>query len=345
MQRTLILSALVLSAAPSLAQNTARYRVTFDATWSQATHPSAYPNNAHFSPMIGTTHNGGLDLWETGTLASNAMEVMAETGSPAPLTNLINNAITAGTAGERIQGGVFNSPGMDDDTFFITEDFPMVTLVSMIAPSPDWFVGVDSVSLMENGEWVDKTFMLHAYDSGTDSGANFNSGNQDTNPAEPITLMTGGTPFTGSDPLGVFRFERIPLGTNYCGPANANSTGNSATIGATGSGQAGQPLTLTASDMPTNQFGFFVTSMSVGSFNPPTSSGHLCLGGNIGRFNMPNEVGNTGANGSFFLVVDSNSIPQNPHVGAQPGETWHFQGWFRDGQSNNFTDGLSVTFN
>jgi hypothetical protein len=27
-----------------------------------------------------------------------------------------------------------------------------------------------------------------------------------------------------------------------------------------------------------------------------------------------------------------------------PGETWHFQAWFKDGASSNFTDGLSVLF-
>ena len=31
-------------------------------------------------------------------------------------------------------------------------------------------------------------------------------------------------------------------------------------------------------------------------------------------------------------------------VAAQAGETWNFQVWFRDGQTSNFTNGVSVQF-
>jgi len=35
-----------------------------------------------------------------------------------------------------------------------SRDFSLVTLVSMLAPSPDWFVGVSGLDLIENGDWV-----------------------------------------------------------------------------------------------------------------------------------------------------------------------------------------------
>ena len=39
------------------------------------------------------------------------------------------------------------------------------------------------------------------------------------------------------------------------------------------------------------------------------------------------------------------SDPERPPVAVQPGETWNFQCWYRDlGNSNNFTDAVSVTF-
>ncbi len=344
LKTTPTLAALALAVTPALAQTSARYEVRFDATWSAQTHPGAYPGGAHFSPLIGGTHSAAADFWEPGTLASNAIEVMAETGNPGPLGNLIDNEISNGNAGVRIQGSTFNSPGVQTREFLITEDHPLVTLVTMIAPSPDWFVGVDSVSLLENGQWVDVTITLYAWDSGTDSGTNFNSPNSDTNPPDPIALITGG-PFFGDDPLGTFTFTRLPLGTNYCGPAIANSTGASASIFATGSGIAGETLTLTANDLPTNEFGYFLVSSTQGLVSPPGSSGVLCLGGNIGRFNRPGEVGNSGPGGSFFLVADSSALPQSPPVSALPGETWNFQAWFRDGSGDsNFTDGVSITF-
>ncbi len=38
-------------------------------------------------------------------------------------------------------------PGSTSLDFELTEDFPLVTLVAMIAPSPDWFIGVRNLDL------------------------------------------------------------------------------------------------------------------------------------------------------------------------------------------------------
>ena len=91
----------------------------------------------------------------------------------------------------------------------ISEDFPLVTLVSMVAPSPDWFVGTSGVSLIENGYWVaENVVTLWPYDSGTDSGVSYTSPNQDTNPQEPISLITDG-PLGNGVPLGTFTFTLL----------------------------------------------------------------------------------------------------------------------------------------
>ena len=56
----------------------------------------------------------------------------------------------------------------------LSRDFPLVTLTSMIASSPDWLVGVDSLSLIENDEWLlTKIAILYGYDAGTDSGPTY----------------------------------------------------------------------------------------------------------------------------------------------------------------------------
>ena len=47
------------------------------------------------------------------------------------------------------------------------------------------------------------------------------------------------------------------------------------------------------------------------------------------------------------IVIDLSSIPTSPPVPVQPGDTWHFQCWYRDvnpASTNNFTNGLTVTF-
>lgn len=94
-------------------------------------------------------------------------------------------------------------------TFDVRLGAPLVTLVSMIAPSPDWFVGVAGLSLVEGGDWRDEVVVeLFAYDAGTDSGPTYTSSNQVTQPQAPITKIQGG-PFNRPDALGSFRFTRI----------------------------------------------------------------------------------------------------------------------------------------
>ena len=137
------------------------------------------------------------------------------------------------------------------------------------------------------------------------------------------------------------------IGTNYC-PAAVNSTGAAGMMSAEGSlTAANNDLTVTASNLPPNQFGLFVTSMQQGFSmgTNGTSNGNLCLGGTIGR--LPTIL-NSGSSGSFSLPVDLTAIPQgNGTVSAMGGQSWNFQAWFRDavGLGSNFTDGLEVTFN
>ena len=131
----------------------------------------------------------------------------------------------------------------------------------------------------------------------------------------------------------------------YCSPASLNSSGASAVMGATGSDVlADNALTLTASDMPLDSFGYFLNSQTEGSSMPPGSQGTICLGGQIGRFSA--SILTSGSTGSFSLAVDLNSIPNNPTAAAMIGDTWRFQAWFRDANpqvTSNLTDAISLT--
>ena len=191
---------------------TATYKVTFESTWSVATHPVEFPSNAHMSGLIGATHNSSVSFWEMGGLATPGIENMAETGSKSPLTSEIDDAIMMGNAGTTLSGnGISSSPGSVNLVFEIKEEFPLVTLVSMVAPSPDWFVGVSSISLVENGVFVDeKSITLKPYDAGRDGGISYRSQNMDTSPKEPVTEITG-SPFEFNgmvEAMGTFTFEK-----------------------------------------------------------------------------------------------------------------------------------------
>ncbi len=198
---------------PSPLLTPVRYRVTFDATWSAATHPAAFPPGPHFSDLIGGTHSERAVFWEPGRTASPGIEAMAEVGATSPLDNEIRAAIAAGTAERLIRGGgISPSPGAVSAEFVISPDHPLVTLVAMIAPSPDWFVGVHGLSLIEDGDWVaEKTVTLPAYDAGTDSGTTYRARNADTVPREHIHRIDRPPVVSGGmdTPLGTLTFARL----------------------------------------------------------------------------------------------------------------------------------------
>lgn len=218
----IVLLLLVLAAGvrPGVAQSTATYRVTFDATWSADTHPDDFPPNPHFSGLVGATHGAPASLWTPGELASDGIESMAETGGKALLLAEVDALIEANEAEFALSGGGIGvSPGAVVLEFTVTEAFPHVSLVSMLAPSPDWFVGTDGLDLREDGEWAaERVVPLYVYDSGTDSGATYTAPDADTQPPEPIAQHTD-PPFLvdGSvPPVGSFTFTL--LGTTATEP-------------------------------------------------------------------------------------------------------------------------------
>ncbi len=191
----------------------ARYKLTFNAGWSAQTHPNDFPSSAHFTGLIGMTHSGNTILFAKGEIASDGIKNMAETGGNNPLETEIQNFISIGTGNILISGGGINSsPGEVSLEFDITSSHPMVSVVSMLAPSPDWFISVSNINLIENNEWVtNKTITVDIYDAGTDDGATFLSPDEPTIPRVPIFEIT--TPPLAINnvvaPLGSITFTKI----------------------------------------------------------------------------------------------------------------------------------------
>lgn len=89
--------------------------------------------------------------------------------------------------------GPIDSPaGMWSMMFSAKDMYSKVSLISMLAPSPDWFVGVDSYDLCgADGKWKESGMMdLPAWDAGTDSGMKFASADSSTMPYDVITQIT-----------------------------------------------------------------------------------------------------------------------------------------------------------
>lgn len=193
---------------------TARYRFTFDALWSAATHPQDFPPNPHFSPLVGATHIAATRFWQEGATATDGIRDMAERGLTTRLADEVRAAIAAGTAQQVLLGGdIPRSPGTVSLEFDVSQTFPVVTLVSMVAPSPDWFTGVSGLALFENGQWVERRVLeLGPWDAGTDSGTTFQSPDEATTPRRAVARIAG-FPFVLNGqvlPVARFTFERMP---------------------------------------------------------------------------------------------------------------------------------------
>jgi hypothetical protein len=134
---------------------------------------------------------------------------------------------------------------------------------------------------------------------------------------------------------------------NYCS-ANPNSTGLAAVISVSGSPIiTDNNFTLTASQLPTFEFGYFLMAASQGFIpNVGGSGGNLCLGFPFYRFSKvpTGAILSSGAGGTFSFSPNLLNLPQG--VVFQIGETWDFQAWYRDGaaSTSNFTDGIEVMF-
>ena len=170
-------------------------------------------------------------------------------------------------------------------------------------------------------------------------------------PSDGVNYLIRVGGFFGSAGAGQITLTQDgPLGTNYC-MANPNSTMGTSSISAEGSGiAADNDLTLVASDLPQNSFGFFVVSRNQGfAANPGGSSGNICLGANIGRYVGQNQIQNSGTGGTFSLTLDLSNIPlSNGAVSAGAGDTFNFQAWHRDfgvgAAASNLSDGLEINF-
>jgi len=177
---------------PPVVDTEARYRVTFSDSWTANQFATNYPGNAHFSGLIGATHNEQVIFWEPGQPATPGVKEVAETGGKGDFEEEITLQIDAGTTQAVVSGGgIGNTPGSASVEFDVNTTYPMITLISMIAPSPDWFVGVGNLDMRdENGAFVESlTVLLAVWDAGTDAGARFASGDQ-ASPGEVIRLLT-----------------------------------------------------------------------------------------------------------------------------------------------------------
>ncbi|MEL6712155.1 MAG: VCBS repeat-containing protein [Planctomycetota bacterium] len=155
-----------------------------------------------------------------------------------------------------------------------------------------------------------------------------------------------------SAPLAWSANAEVPLiGDSICGGAVRNSTGRVGVFAVYGSRiPADRDLRLVALQLPPGALTLFLASQE-NAFTPGLGGGEglLCLGGDIGRFVAPGELGPASADGRRDLLLDTAAIPQpSGAVPALAGAVWGFQAWHRDvvdgSSTSNLTQGIAFAF-
>jgi hypothetical protein len=119
----------------------------------------------YYTPILIGAHNSDTSLFSTGEMASESLQMMAEGGDISGLSMMLSNE-SADMVENPAEGLL--APTMSTSTTLNTTDGNMyLSLVAMMLPTNDGFVGLDSWMIpTEAGTY---TMTLNAYDAGTEA--------------------------------------------------------------------------------------------------------------------------------------------------------------------------------
>lgn len=177
----------------------------------------------HFTPRLVIAHDKTVDAFEPGVEATTALAWLAEGG----VIDDAQNAASAGNNFEAMLGpvdtdntsntwhrfGGLVQPSMSVSYPFDTMDKPYLSILTMLIPTNDAFAGLDSIKIpTEPGTY---TYMLNAYDAGTELNDELNSTRTD------IVEQTTGNALGGYGVPGVAGVgaSPVPLGVGGTGVA------------------------------------------------------------------------------------------------------------------------------
>ena len=184
------------------------YQVELSIFWSEGTHTGYFPQGAHISPFVAWSHSGGNRLFAVGESASPGIEKMAELGGTITLEQEIIQKQGDGVF-EYIIAKKGNVPTTITEVIEVDERHPRISLVTMIAPSPDWFATVIEETMIIDGEFVDEiTIPLVMFDAGTEEGKAFSISNNATEPQGVIAPLTD-IPVDSLNSFGAVTFKKI----------------------------------------------------------------------------------------------------------------------------------------
>lgn len=160
-------------------RGTATYRVVFSNLLTSKNFGNLIPSSGLvFSPLAGVSHSNRISFFTVRGFASKPVEILAEQGRNMPFINLARRVRRkTGKVTSVIDAGKPTMPGTATVLTLKVNCFnPSITVLGMIAPSPDWIVQINNRIMYDTsaGRFIGQTSGdLIAYDTGVDNGREF----------------------------------------------------------------------------------------------------------------------------------------------------------------------------
>ncbi|XP_047990964.1 spondin-2-like [Leguminivora glycinivorella] len=204
----------------------ARYKMIFEGLWSYNTHRPLYPlsntSSASFSDIVGASHNKNFNIFIIDKEASEGVKTLAEQGNTTVLEldmqEKIGNSVRSIIKATRPR----TTNAATSAIFRVNQKYHLVSIVTAILPSPDWFLGAANLELCDArnpNTWSPKiTYNLYPLDAGTDKGTDFISPNDNLMPPQAIGNVRFQNPSKENKPFAKLHFELIRTFklTPYC---------------------------------------------------------------------------------------------------------------------------------
>lgn len=185
----------------------AKYSLIMEGIWSNVTHPRDFPFSAwltHFSDLIGASHEADFSFWGDDHISTDGFRQLAEWGSASGVeAELRANSKHLRTL---VKAAGLWYPNVNTNTttsFRVDKKHPLLSVASMLGPSPDWVIGVSKLNLCQRDcSWKKSEIIdLYPWDAGTDNGISYMSPNSETKPREKMKKITT---FYPEDPRSPF---------------------------------------------------------------------------------------------------------------------------------------------
>jgi len=183
------------------------YKMELQTFWDEQTFPKQYPQwrpSAQWSKTVGYSHGQSLSLFSVGNLVDEGVRQFVETGESEVLDLAAENkTFLDGILAPPILTGV----GKTSANIFVDGNNSCVSAMTKIVPSPDWFVGLDSLQLCNDGHFI-QSFATEVFplDAGTDNGFTFTSPNWETEPRAEVFTISNDFP---AHPAGSFHYPTL----------------------------------------------------------------------------------------------------------------------------------------